>query len=140
MYTYDYPRPALTADAVVFAYQQEKLYVLLIQRGQAPFKGKWAFPGGFMDMDETTRECAIRELGEETGLVISDLEEVGAFSKVDRDPRGRVVTVAYYTLLNNKLPELKAASDVHTFSGFRSMNCREWLSIIRKSSRILVIP
>ncbi len=93
-YTYKYPRPAVTADCVVMT-REAVPQVLLIQRGNSPFKGCWAFPGGFMNMDETTEQCAIRELEEETGLVVSNLKQIGAYSKVDRDPRGRTVTVAY---------------------------------------------
>jgi 8-oxo-dGTP diphosphatase len=93
-YTYKYPRPAVTADCVVISKESEPK-VLLIQRGNEPYKGSWAFPGGFMNMDETTEQCAIRELEEETGLKVSSLQQIGAYSKVDRDPRGRTVTVAY---------------------------------------------
>ena len=93
-YTYKYPRPAVTADCVVISKESEPK-VLLIQRGNEPYKGCWAFPGGFMNMDETTEQCAIRELEEETGLKVSSLQQIGAYSKVDRDPRGRTVTVAY---------------------------------------------
>ena len=74
--------------------------MLLIQRGDEPFKGGWAFPGGFMNMDETTGQCAIRELEEETGLVISMIQQIGAYSKVDRDPRGRTITVAYLAIVD----------------------------------------
>lgn len=74
--------------------------MLLIQRGDEPFKGAWAFPGGFMDMDETTEQCAIRELEEETGLRLSDIHQIGAYSKVDRDPRGRTITVAYLGIID----------------------------------------
>ena len=74
--------------------------MLLIQRGNPPFKGAWAFPGGFMDMDETTEQCAIRELEEETGLRLSDVHQIGAYSKVDRDPRGRTITVAYLAIVD----------------------------------------
>ena len=93
-YTYSYPRPAVTADCVVVTREREPR-VLLIQRGNEPYKGCWAFPGGFMDMDETTEQCAMRELEEETGLKMTGLRQIGASSKVDRDPRGRTVTVAY---------------------------------------------
>ena len=93
-YTYKYPRPAVTADCIVITREAEPK-VLLIQRGNPPFKGAWAFPGGFMEMDETTEQCAIRELEEETGLRLSGVHQIGAYSKVDRDPRGRTVTVAY---------------------------------------------
>jgi 8-oxo-dGTP diphosphatase len=78
--------------------------VLLIQRGADPFKGAWAFPGGFMNMDETTEECAIRELEEETGLKVSVLHQIGAYSKVDRDPRGRTITVAYLAIIDAPAP------------------------------------
>ena len=93
-YTYKYPRPSVTADCVVITKESDP-QVLLIQRGGEPFKGYWAFPGGFMEMDETTEQCAIRELEEETGLRITEVKQIGAYSKVDRDPRGRTITVAY---------------------------------------------
>lgn len=78
--------------------------MLLIQRGDEPYKGCWAFPGGFMNMDETTEQCAIRELEEETGLKVIELHQIGAYSKVDRDPRGRTITVAYLVVINKPLP------------------------------------
>ena len=77
--------------------------MLLIERGDEPFKGCWAFPGGFMNMDETTEQCAIRELEEETGLHISEVHQIGAYSKVDRDPRGRTVTVAYLAIVDEPI-------------------------------------
>ena len=98
-YTYKYPRPAVTADCIVIT-KEAKPKVLLIQRGADPFKGSWAFPGGFMNMDETTEQCAIRELEEETGLQLSEIYQIGAYSKVDRDPRGRTVTVAYLAVID----------------------------------------
>ena len=101
-YTYKYPRPAVTADCVVITREAEPK-VLLIQRGFDPFKGAWAFPGGFMNMDETTEQCAIRELEEETGLKISKLHQIGAYSKVDRDPRGRTITVAYLAIVDGPI-------------------------------------
>ena len=101
-YTYKYPRPAVTADCIVITRETEPK-VLLIQRGNPPFKGAWAFPGGFMDMDETTEQCAIRELKEETGLRLSDVHQIGAYSKVDRDPRGRTITVAYLAIVDEPI-------------------------------------
>ena len=98
-YTYKYPRPAVTADCVVITKEAEPK-VLLIQRGADPYKGCWAFPGGFMNMDETTEQCAIRELEEETGLKVSTVRQIGAYSKVDRDPRGRTLTVAYLAIID----------------------------------------
>ena len=101
-YTYKYPRPAVTADCVVITKEAEPK-VLLIQRGNMPFKGGWAFPGGFMNMDETTEQCAIRELEEETGLRLLKVQQIGAYSKVDRDPRGRTVTVAYLAIVDEPI-------------------------------------
>ena len=98
-YTYKYPRPAVTADCIVIAKEAEPK-VLLIERGGEPFKGCWALPGGFMNMDETTEQCAFRELEEETGLKIGEVHQIGAYSRVDRDPRGRTVTVAYLALVD----------------------------------------
>ena len=108
-FTYEYPRPAVTADCVVIAKEKEPK-VLLIQRGNEPFKGCWAFPGGFMNMDETTEQCAVRELEEETGLKVSDIQQIGAYSKVDRDPRGRTVTVAYLAVIDKTEP-VKGSDD-----------------------------
>ena len=99
MYTYKYPRPAVTADCVVITKEPEPR-VLLIQRGNEPFKGQWAFPGGFMNMDETAEQCAVRELFEETALNAKDIIQIGAYSKIDRDPRGRTVSVAFLTIID----------------------------------------
>lgn len=98
-YKYKYPRPAVTADCVVMT-KEAVPQVLLIERGADPYKGCWAFPGGFMNMDETTEQCAIRELEEETGLKVSKIKQIGAYSKVNRDPRGRTITVAYLALVD----------------------------------------
>ena len=102
-FTYKYPRPAVTADCVVIT-KEADAKVLLIQRGDEPYKDCWAFPGGFMNMDETTEQCAIRELEEETGMKVTGLHQIGAYSKVDRDPRGRTVTVAYLVVIDKPLP------------------------------------
>lgn len=98
-YWYEYPRPAITTDSVIFGFDGTLLNVLLIERGAEPFKGMWALPGGFMRMDESIEECAARELAEETNVKDVYLEEFGIFSKIDRDPRGRVVTVAFIALV-----------------------------------------
>lgn len=98
-FTYKYPRPAVTADCIVITKEAEPK-VLLIQRGIDPYKGCWAFPGGFMNMDETTEQCAFRELEEETGLKIGEVHQIGAYSRVDRDPRGRTITVAYLAVVD----------------------------------------
>lgn len=100
MYTYRYPHPAVTADCVLFCRVGQQLKVLLIERGNDPYKGCWAFPGGFMNMDETAEQCALRELQEETGLVIEQVRQLGAYSAVDRDPRERVISVVFYAVVD----------------------------------------
>lgn len=95
MYTYKYPHPALTTDCVVFGFDGSALSLLLVNRGIEPYKGKWALPGGFVRMDETVEEGALRELREETGVDDIYVEQLQAFSSIDRDPRERVVTVAF---------------------------------------------
>jgi len=118
-YTYKYPRPAVTADVVVITKEVEPK-VLLIQRGFDPYKGCWAFPGGFMEMDETTEECAIRELEEETGIQIAELTQIGAYSKVDRDPRGRAITIAYLAIVD--MPLVANAQDDAAKADWFSIN------------------
>src|SRR5450755_3124811 len=98
-HTYQYPRAALTVDCVVFGLDESELKVLLIQRALEPFKGKWALPGGFVRVDETLDEAARRELTEEAGLRDVFLEQLFTFGTVARDPRERVVSVAYYALV-----------------------------------------
>lgn len=99
MYTYKYPRPAVTADCVVIT-REKTPRVLLIERGNAPFVGCWALPGGFMEMTETTEECAVRELEEETGVRVKNTTLIGVYSKLGRDPRGRTVTAAYLAVID----------------------------------------
>ena len=109
LYAYEYPRASVTADAVLFAEKDGQMYVLLIQRGNEPYKGYWAFPGGFLNMDETVAHCAERELEEETGIVLTEMQLVGIYSDVERDPRGRVVTAAYAAMTT--MPEAVASDD-----------------------------
>ena len=109
LYAYRYPRASVTADAVLFAEKEGQMYVLLIQRGNDPYKGYWAFPGGFLNMDETVARCAERELEEETGIVLTGMQLVGVYSDVERDPRGRVITAAYAAMTT--MPEATAADD-----------------------------
>ncbi len=109
MYSYAYPRPSVTTDCVVFGYEKSDLKILLVLRGGEPYKGCWALPGGFLNMDETAQECAIRELEEETGLRATFMKQLHAFTAVDRDPRDRVITIAHYTLV--PLQEVKGADD-----------------------------
>ena len=98
-YTYKYPHPAVTTDCVVFGIDGDKLKILLIERGNEPYKGYWAFPGGFLNMDENAEQGALRELEEETGLKLTHVKEFGTFSDVDRDPRERVISIAFYTFI-----------------------------------------
>lgn len=109
LYAYRWPRASVTADAVLFAEKGGQTYVLLIQRGNEPYKGYWAFPGGFLEMDETVPHCAERELEEETGIRLTGMQLAGIYSDVERDPRGRVITAAYAAMTT--MPEAVAADD-----------------------------
>src|ERR1700757_5263909 len=109
--TYQYARPALTVDAVVFGLDDEDLKVLLIRRDLEPFRNRWALPGGFVRVEESLEEAVRRELREEAGVSQVFLEQLYTFGAVDRDPRERVVTVAYYALVKLSEHEAKAATD-----------------------------
>lgn len=118
-FSYEYPRPSLTVDCVVFGWDQEALKVLLIQRAEKPFEGKWALPGGFVLMDEELETAARRELEEETGLKEMYLEQLYTFGGVHRDPRGRVVTVAWFALINlNDYQKPKGGTDASDAAWF----------------------
>jgi len=110
-YSYRYPHPAVTTDIVVFTISDGALKLLLIKRGQAPHKGAWALPGGFLEPEEDLSECAQRELREETGLENIYLEQLYTFGKPGRDPRERVVSVAYFALVPTLDTTPVAASD-----------------------------
>ena len=116
LYSYRYPHPAVTADCVIFGFDGVSIKVLLILRGIEPYKGQWAFPGGFLQMDETVEECAKRELEEETGLKNASVEQFYTFSDVNRDPRERVITVAHYALV--RLSEVKGGDDAASAQWF----------------------
>jgi 8-oxo-dGTP diphosphatase len=117
-FRYDHARPALAVDCVVFGLDEADLAVLLIRRDLEPFAGRWALPGGFVRIDETVDEAARRELGEETGLGKVYLEQLYTFGDKDRDPRERVVTVAYYALVNLADHRVKAATDAREAAWF----------------------
>jgi 8-oxo-dGTP diphosphatase len=117
-HTYSYARPALTVDVVVFALDEPDLQVMLIQRDLAPFAGSWALPGGFVGVEETLDEAATRELREETGLADIFLEQLYTFGAVRRDPRERVVTVAYYALVNLAGHAVQASTDARSAAWF----------------------
>jgi 8-oxo-dGTP diphosphatase len=116
--TYEHPRPALTVDAVVFGLDAEDLKVLLIRRGLEPFLGRWALPGGFVRVEESLEDAVRRELREEAGIDRLFLEQLYTFGAVDRDPRERVVTVAYYALVKLRDHSIKAATDARDAAWF----------------------
>jgi len=116
MFCYDYPRPAVTVDIVVFS--SDALEVLLIQRKHPPFEGHWALPGGFIEMEEPLETSARRELEEETGITDVTLTEVGTFGAPSRDPRGRVITIAYTTVIEKSTVNVKAGSDASEAAWF----------------------
>ncbi len=109
-YTYEYPRPSVTVDGLIFRIVAKQLEVLLIKRKKDPYKDQWALPGGFMEMDETPEEGVVREVQEETGLKLSAVMQLGAYGAVHRDPRGRTVSIAYIAFVNDT-EEAKAADD-----------------------------
>ena len=117
-HTYEYPRPALTVDCVVFGLDEQDLKVLLVRRDLPPFEGRWALPGGFVRMEESVDDAARRELREETGLHDVYLEQLYTFGDVRRDPRGRVVSVAYYALVNLADHRVQAATDARDAAWF----------------------
>ncbi|MCB0550459.1 MAG: NUDIX hydrolase [Phaeodactylibacter sp.] len=118
-HTYEYPRPALTVDCIIFGLDEShELKVLLIQRAHDPFEGQWALPGGFVDMDEGLETAALRELEEETGVKNVFIEQLYTFGEPGRDPRGRVVSVAYFALVNLEEHPVKANDDARSVRWF----------------------
>ena len=110
-FSYQFARAAVTVDCVVFGLDDEDLKVLLIRRDLPPFEDKWALPGGFVRLEETLDEAARRELQEETSLERVFLEQLYTFGSIDRDPRERVITVAYYALVRLSDHRVQAATD-----------------------------
>ncbi len=110
-YVYDWPRPMVAADAAVFGFFAGRAKVLLINRKNEPFKGKWCLPGGFVELDEELETAAARELAEETGLVKVQLEQMHTFGGVGRDPRGRVITVTFMGIAEKGQNKPKAGDD-----------------------------
>ena len=118
-YTYQYSRPNLAVDCVVFGLDEpNELKVMLIRRSLPPFQDQWALPGGFVRIDESVDAAARRELQEETGLQDVFLEQLYTFGAIDRDPRERVVTIAYYALVNLKEHSIEAATDASEAAWF----------------------
>lgn len=104
MYSYPYSRPAVTVDAILISRNRNS--VLLIERGREPFKGNWALPGGFIEMDEELDAACRRELEEETGIRVGDLKQFRAYGSVNRDPRHRTISVIFYTYLDDEIPAI----------------------------------
>jgi 8-oxo-dGTP diphosphatase len=117
-YCYDYPRPAVSADMVVFRTNSGRREVLLIRRKHPPYQGMWAFPGGFVEIDETLEQAAARELEEETGLRGVELRQFHAFSNLDRDPRTRVITIVFYGMVPFDASEAKGGDDAELAEWF----------------------
>jgi 8-oxo-dGTP diphosphatase len=110
-YIYDWPRPMVTVDAVVFSLSGGKTQVLLVNRGREPYKGKWAVPGGFVEIDEELEDAVARELAEETGLTGVQLEQMHTFGKCGRDPRGRQISVAFTGIATAGQNKIRAGDD-----------------------------
>ena len=122
---YEYAHPAVTTDVVVFTIEEDRLKLLLIRRGGEPFKGSWALPGGFLDIEEDIDTCAKRELREETGLTDVFLEQLYSFGRPDRDPRERIISIAYFALVPFDRHEPVASSDAVDASWFDIDNLPE---------------
>ncbi len=111
-YTYEYPHPAVAADAAIFTIDEDDVRVLLIERAYPPYQGKWAIPGGFVNIDEDLEDAARRELEEETGIRdIGALEQLHTFGHPDRDPRERVITVVYFGVVPSDNIDVRAGDD-----------------------------
>ena len=110
-YVYEWPRPMVTADAAVFAFFDGKTRLLLIQRKHDPYQGRWALPGGFVEIEEDLPDAVARELAEETGLTGVHLEQLRAFGRPGRDPRGRTITIAYFGIVEKGWDRVRADDD-----------------------------
>lgn len=110
-YCYDYPRPMVTTDCMVLHGKPENMEILLIKRKNEPFAGMWALPGGFVEMEEDLETAAIRELQEETGISISKTEQLFTVGTPGRDPRGRTISIVYFTIFRDRRPNTQAGDD-----------------------------
>jgi 8-oxo-dGTP diphosphatase len=117
-YVYEWPRPMATVDAAVFAFFDGRPNLLLIRRKIDPYKGRWALPGGFVEIDEDLPDAVARELAEETGLTGVSLEQLRAFGRPGRDPRGRTITVAYFGIIEKGWDRIQAADDAERAQWF----------------------
>jgi 8-oxo-dGTP diphosphatase len=121
-YTYEWPRPMVTVDAVVFAVSAGGTEVLLVERKNPPFQGQWAVPGGFVEMDEELEDAVARELAEETGLTGVRLEQFRTFGKCGRDPRGRQITIAFMGTITEGRNRVRAGDDAAEAGWFNIEN------------------
>ncbi len=110
-YVYDWPRPMVSVDAAVFGFSGDEVEILLINRKNEPFKGKWALPGGYIEMDEELEDAVARELAEETGLTGVKLEQMRTFGECGRDPRGRMITIVFMGIMTKGQGQIKAGDD-----------------------------
>ena len=138
-YIYDWPRPMLATDIAVFGFFSGKVKLLFIERKNEPFKGKWALPGGFVNIDEEVENAAARELEEETGLTGLKLEQMHTFSRVGRDPRGRVVTILFMGIVQKGKKNLKAGDDAAKVRWFDIEKLPEGLAFDHKEVTGFVI-
>lgn len=118
IYTYAYPRPAVTVDIIVTKKTEDSEYILLIERKNEPFKNQWALPGGFVDIDEEIEDAAYRELKEETSIYEIKLNQFRTFGKIGRDPRGRIISVIYSGELINLKQKIEAGDDAKNLNWF----------------------
>jgi 8-oxo-dGTP diphosphatase len=124
-YTYTYPRPAITVDIIITRLHRNQKQILLIRRKNQPFRNKWALPGGFLNMDERLKDAALRELSEETGLIIQQLEQFYVFDELSRDPRERTITVVFIGAADHLKCLIKPASDAKEVKWFPIDNLPE---------------
>lgn len=125
IYTYAYPRPSVTVDVIILKDILTKPQLLLIERKHEPFKNKWALPGGFVDIDEEIEGAAYRELKEETFISEVNLEQFKTFGKIGRDPRGRIISIVYFGILEISGQEIKAGDDAKDLNWFDIENLPE---------------
>lgn len=116
-YSYEYPRPAVTTDAILILNENQKQFILLIQRGNQPFKDSWALPGGFVEMEEELDVACARELNEETGITGVQLKQFATFGSPDRDPRGRTISIVFWAVVNTRI-EPKSGDDAKNAKWF----------------------